>query len=66
MTTAAILAIVLPLVVPGLIHLIFSPDPTSKWGMVIDRARKLGFDPAAFEPEANRLAKAALDKADKS
>lgn len=44
--------------IPGLIHLVFSPSPTSWWGGKIDRLRKAGFDPAVFEPEAVRLAKA--------
>jgi hypothetical protein len=59
---AALVQIGIPLftayVLPGLVHLVFSPDPKSWWGGIVDRGRKLGFDPAAFEPDAIRLAKA--------
>jgi hypothetical protein len=46
--------------IPGLVHWALSPSPTSKWGAILDRARKWGFDPAAFEPVGTRLATAAV------
>jgi len=54
---------------PALLHALFvgvvGVDPASKLGGVVARIRKLGFDPTAFEPEAQRLLKVALVKASK-
>ena len=54
---SALVSLLVP-AIPGIVHLLFSPSPTSWLGGKVDRLRKLGFDPAVFEPEATRLAKA--------
>jgi len=67
MTLSAFLTIVVPpflaYLAPALIHLVFSPDPTSRWGGIVSRWAHFGLNLAAFEPEADRVVRALADKA---
>jgi hypothetical protein len=66
MTLSAFLAIVVPpfcaYLAPALIHLVFSPDPTSRWGGIVERWAHLGLNLRAFQPEADRVVAALAEK----